>query len=299
VKASLIIPTYNRGEVLCKTLEMALKQAFDDYEVIVVDQTPAYAPAVQEYLDSLASRIRYYKLTYPNVSAARNLGIRMAKGEILIFIDDDVIISKDFIISHVRNFTDEKIGGVMGLILGSQDADLKDYLAIAKSRFLACAEVNLGDIVAVEWLPSTNVSYRCRALLEAGMFDEYLRTSCEDVDMSIRVRAIGYQLLLDTKIKLVHLALSYGGCEEWDPKFSEQKEYEGCLYNNYFLLKNWRIIGFWDTLEQLFNGYRSYAFSRSVIKKGLYRCLQRNLRYIKLIKRVIVDLKKRKRILYS
>lgn len=299
MKVSLIIPTYNRGEVLCKTLEMALRQDFDDYEVIVVDQTPSYAPAVQEYLNSLASRIRYYKLPYPNVSAARNLGIRMAKGEILIFIDDDVIFYEDLIISHVRNFTHEKIGGVMGLILNSEDADLKECVAIAKSRFNAYGEVKLGDVVPVIWMNSGNVSYRCKALLEAGMFDEYLRISCEDVDMSIRVRAIGYQLLLDTKIKLIHLALPYGGCEECGLKFSEQKEYERCLYYNYFLLKNWQIIGFWDTLAQLFNAYRSYAFSRSVIKKGLYRWLQRNLMYIKSIKRVIVDLKKRKRILYS
>ena len=137
---------------MCKTIEMLLRQDFDEYEVIVVDQTPSHLPEVQQRLDSLLGRIRYYKLDYPNIFAAFNLGIRVAQAEIINFLDDDVIIHKDYLMYYYRSFVNanDRIGGVMGLILDYEYSSEQDCLNMMKSRFGVLGEVKLGDVVAEE-----------------------------------------------------------------------------------------------------------------------------------------------------
>lgn len=294
MKASLIIPTYNRGDILCNTIKQALEQSFDDYEVIVIDQTPFHEPAVQEFLDSVRDRIRYYKLPYPNANAARNFGIHMANGEIVIFIDDDVIIPKDYVATHVRNYCNERVGGVVGLTLPSEDVDLKDFLAAARCVFDISRELKIGDQALVSWTNSCNTSFRRTAIEEAGMFDEYLGTWCDDADMSVRVRGLGYQLLLDTRIKLIHLALPLGGGENRNPKIAEQKETERLVFSTYFMLKNRHIIGAWPLFRALFRAYRRYTLNRATISKGPYELIRKHLMYIKSTKEALVDLMKRR-----
>src|SRR5437870_1137860 len=104
MKVSLIIPTYNRGAVLCDTIAMSLDQTHSDYEVIVVDQTASVDPKVRDYIHSLGDQIRYCRLPKPNLPAARNAGVRLATGTVVIFIDDDVRIPRDYVASCIRNF---------------------------------------------------------------------------------------------------------------------------------------------------------------------------------------------------
>src|ERR1700733_2038251 len=99
---SVIIATYNRGEVLCDTVAMALAQDYPDFEVIVVDQTPEPPAMVREFVKAAGDRLRYVRREIPNLPAARNTGIRIARGEIVVFIDDDVIIGPEYVTAHVR-----------------------------------------------------------------------------------------------------------------------------------------------------------------------------------------------------
>lgn len=53
VKVSVIIPTYNRGEALCNTIDSILKNDYDNFEVIVVDQTQDYPEEINSYIINL------------------------------------------------------------------------------------------------------------------------------------------------------------------------------------------------------------------------------------------------------
>ncbi len=267
-----------------------MQQDFNGYEVIVVDQTPAYPAVVQQRLDSVIGRIRYYRLGYPNISVARNLGIKVAKAQIINFLDDDAIIPKDYLASHYLSFVNanDKIAGIMGLNIDCEHDNEQGALDMAKGRFGALGGIELGGTVAVQWLQGCNVSYRRKVLLEVGMFDEYLISFCEDMDISVRIRNIGYQLLLDTKISAFHFILSYGGNRGY-PKARRFISY------NYCVLKNWRIAGIWRTLKILLKEYRYHAFCISVIRKGPREWLKRNLSYIRLMRAVILDLARKKR----
>ncbi|MCC8146036.1 MAG: glycosyltransferase family 2 protein [Bacteroidales bacterium] len=100
---SVVICTYNRAEYLLKTLESAVLQSHpgSDFEVIVVDNnstdnTPEILSFIQEKYSQKIT-LRYYKETQKGVSFARNLGVQEAKGEYIVFIDDDETVTPDFL----------------------------------------------------------------------------------------------------------------------------------------------------------------------------------------------------------
>ncbi|MDJ1504661.1 glycosyltransferase family 2 protein [Xanthocytophaga agilis] len=87
---SIIIPTYNRASFLPATLQSLLKQTFKDYEVIVVDD--GSTDNTEEVMKGLTDdHIRYYKKENGERAAARNFGIKQARGQYITFLDSDDI----------------------------------------------------------------------------------------------------------------------------------------------------------------------------------------------------------------
>lgn len=85
--ASIIIPTRNRAAYLRQALDSVYAQSHRDFEVIVIDDgSQDETQAVVKLYDD---RLRYFTQPHAGVSAARNLGIRKAKGEFVAFLDDD------------------------------------------------------------------------------------------------------------------------------------------------------------------------------------------------------------------
>ncbi len=84
---SVIIPTYNRADLLRETLDSVLAQSFKDYEIIVVDDgsTDATEAVVQSY----GGRIHFLRQQNRGPGAARNLGLRHATGTYVAFLDSD------------------------------------------------------------------------------------------------------------------------------------------------------------------------------------------------------------------
>ncbi len=90
---SIIIPTFRREQVLVDTLDLLAPLLHPGDEVLVVDQTPCHEPQTEEALCQLASAgiIRWYRLAKPSQPAAMNAGAWLARGAILLFLDDDVV----------------------------------------------------------------------------------------------------------------------------------------------------------------------------------------------------------------
>ena len=110
-EVSIIIPTLDRYVDLQRTLRDLERQSYQDYELLVIDQSEHRKEAL---VRSWNSRLRYFASSQKSASAGRNLGIRMAKGSILLFIDDDVIIDDpDFLKKHVRHYVDPDVPGVV------------------------------------------------------------------------------------------------------------------------------------------------------------------------------------------
>ena len=111
---SVIVPTYQREQVLCDTIAYLLDLSYPHYELIVVDQTPLHEPQTEQFLQQVAPRIRYIQIDQVGMCHARNVGIEAAKGDIILFCDDDIIPPPDLLTNHVRHYRDPAVGGVTG-----------------------------------------------------------------------------------------------------------------------------------------------------------------------------------------
>lgn len=106
MKVSVIVPVYNTEKYLKKSIDSLLKQNFEDYEIIVInDLSPGNAEEIiKSYNDK---KIVYIKnKTNKGIGYNRNLGIKKAKGEYVCFIDSDDYVKEDFI-SKMYNYSKE------------------------------------------------------------------------------------------------------------------------------------------------------------------------------------------------
>ena len=116
---SVLIPTLNRGRLFHDTVCGVLAQRFRDFELLVVDQSdPDGRAANERFLAEIADpRVRYLHLPVKGLPNARNEGLARATGDVVLFLDDDVILLDDgFLDAHLGPYReDPRLGGLTGL----------------------------------------------------------------------------------------------------------------------------------------------------------------------------------------
>ncbi len=278
---SVIIPSYNRQDILCQTINSVLEQRFPALEIIVVDQTPG-TPIVplQQLVERHRRIIRYIRQTPANLPKARNTGIEAASSEYLLFIDDDVILPSGFIESHMlRLESDPAIGAVTGPIIDQ----LADPQSVSLSPFQRTFDLSLHspeqEFAYASWFAGGNFSAKRSVLNRVGPFDESFTGSayCEDVDMGVRVRKSGFKIAFDRHAWLVHLAMRSGGCETRNESIAEEKARERFQHLIYCRLKHVGMQGPELTARLLYRAFRSYVLNRPTLSRGSIYTLKRIL----------------------
>lgn len=115
-KVSVIIPVYNSEKYISKCIESVLNQTFQDFEIIVInDGSKDNSQSILEnYKQKYSEKIVLVKQQNMGVSKTRNKAIEMARGEYIMFIDNDDYIDKDYI----ENFVKEIENGNYDVVLG-------------------------------------------------------------------------------------------------------------------------------------------------------------------------------------
>ncbi len=219
-RVSVIIATYKRGEFLVDTIPSILSDGYPDLELIVVDQTPGYEPSVQQRLDELLSRhpIRYIRLPRPNLPLARNVGLRASSGQVIVYVDDDVLLHPRFIEAHVSRYADASVGAVAGRVMRPDnilsDAAGEVGRVFADGSFTA--NFDRTTPCDCDWGAGCNMSFRRDVLERIGGFDErYIGSAYrEDGDTFMRVKRAGLRVVFDPSASLDHLAAPGGGCRK-------------------------------------------------------------------------------------
>src|SRR5712691_11630296 len=98
---SVIIPAYNVAPYIGETLDSVFAQTFADYEVIVINDGSPDTEELERELARFIDRIRYIKQENRGASAARDAGLRAARGELVAFLDADDL--------WLPNYLDEQI----------------------------------------------------------------------------------------------------------------------------------------------------------------------------------------------
>ena len=179
-KVTVIIPTYNRVSFLVEAINSVLEQSFPDYELIVVDDgsTDGTAQMIKEYAE-----VRYYFQQNRGVSAARNLGIKQAKGELISFLDSDDLWLKDKLVRQVDFFANHP----SAFVSQTEEIWLRNGRRHnPKKKHKKHSGYILKDCLPLCIISPTAVMLRRQVFEKVGLFDESFPV-CEDYDFWLRV----------------------------------------------------------------------------------------------------------------
>ncbi len=235
--------------MLCQTLGLLLRQEPKADEILVIDQTAQHPPEVEKFLREKheAGEIRWISQETPCLPEAWNRAILEARGEVLLFLDDDVTFEPGFLAAHLANYTDPNVVGISGAMTGEGEQMFTptDTLPLEAAREpFGWMEVPTHVSRRVPKLPmhSLNLSVRRHAALAVGGFDENFGRMAGKVDFDFGWR-IGKlfpgRTWHDPKAAIFHIRAPRGGCrreERWHLPDKDE------IYPNvYFFCKNFSL----------------------------------------------------------
>ena len=204
---SVIIPVLNGKKYIRKCFEAikGVNTPKTEFEVILVDNG-----SKDETLEIAKQFSNEFKLeilhkTPGKISSLRNYGASNAQGEILVFLDIDCIVSKEWLNNGREAFlkSEQKVGKYeITAITGAPYTIPEDSSWVAEAWNLNSS--NIQSEGETKWLPSGNIFVKKGVFLELGGFDESLETN-EDFDLCYRCRELGYKIFLDPAIFVIHL----------------------------------------------------------------------------------------------
>jgi glycosyltransferase involved in cell wall biosynthesis len=184
----VIVPAYNTAPFIAETLDSVFAQSMADFEVIVVNDGSPDTPALEQALLPYRDRIRYIVQSNGGLSAARNTAIRASGSELVAFLDSDDVWEPDYLQHQVQQL-DER-----GLTVVYPDATLFGDTRLAGRRFMdihpSSGPVTIESLVTQRCNVMVSVVARRQAIVDAGMFDDSLRSS-EDFDLWLRIVRMG------------------------------------------------------------------------------------------------------------
>jgi len=204
MKFSLIICGYNEEENLDLCIQSCLDLDYpkDEYEIIYVDNNSK---------DNSINIAKKYPIKVliekkQGLSEARNYGIQNSKGEILVFLDADLKLDKDYLKYHEETFKDEIVGAGGGKVLPLIRTWISDYLGVSLfegyPRFITKKFVRT--------YPGCNLTIRKKVLENIGFFKEGLISAtdvtrfAEDKEICERIGRAGYKILYNPKPIVYH-----------------------------------------------------------------------------------------------
>jgi glycosyltransferase involved in cell wall biosynthesis len=201
-KVSVIIPTLNRYKYLKDVLEDLEKQTFKNFEVIIVDQSE---PFVNEFYSQFNLEKIVLQQNEKALWLARNTAIKMAKGEFLLFFDDDSRVPENWIIDHLKTldfFNCDISSGVSLSAVGSKIP--KSY-----SFFRWGDQIDTG-----------NALIKKEVFRKIGLFDrQFEKMRSGDGEFGMRCYLNGFLNVSNPLSYRIHLKVSEGGLRQighWD-----------------------------------------------------------------------------------
>ena len=197
---SVIIPAYAIAPFVSETLDSVFAQTLTDFEVIVVNDGSPDTAELEKALAPYSERICYLRQENAGAGAARNRGVREARGEFVAFLDGDDLWHSDYLEKQLKFAREGNYDLVYAdaLLFGESPVAGKTYMQTAPSE---------GPVTFISLLRNecnvitSGVVARRVALMEAGLFDESLRNA-QDFEMWARMAKRGARLAYQRKVLL-------------------------------------------------------------------------------------------------
>ena len=230
---SILIPNKDQADTLRTCLESIKKKCmYPSYEILIIENNSTEEATFSYYKELEAQGIRVLK--YPkqgfNYSAINNFGVKEAKGEYLLFLNNDMeIITPDFMEKMVSNLQRPQIGAVgaklyypdntvqhAGIIIGIGGIAGHAFLGLARGRsgylHKASLQMNVSAVTAACMM------MRKEVFEEVGGFEEELSVAFNDVDLCLRIGKAGYKIVYNPHVELYHYESKSRGAEDDEKK---------------------------------------------------------------------------------
>ena len=225
MKISVIIPTFNRAEMVCRCVRSVLDTNWPSLEVIVVDDCSPddTATKIKERFGEAVKYIRNVKNSFQAVS--RNNGAKIATGDFLFFLDDDNIVDKDIFCEVAKAFEENpQLGRVAPMaihmrpgkdnIIWSLGSDFNRWTSQPKDH---CPNLPIAELPGIpksyttSYYPNGFVVPR-KVFDAVGGFDEKYVQIFEESDFGWKIREAGYEEIVLTTARTEHHGFLEPGC---------------------------------------------------------------------------------------
>jgi len=192
---SIVVLTYNRKDEIKRNLSELKKINYSPLEIIVVDNCSEIP--VRSFIDD--ETINIVRMPQNLGVAGRNEGVKVARGEIVVTLDDDVFGFNDQAITELnRIFQDSTIGAVNFKVIDDLTENQVNWCHKRKVE-----EYGDQTFDTVE-ISEGAIAFRREAITEAGLYPEYFFISHEGPDLALRIMNLGYRVIYYPKIVVRH-----------------------------------------------------------------------------------------------
>jgi GT2 family glycosyltransferase len=241
---SVVVVTYERPTFVRRCLEQLLSQTVQPIEIIVVDSSASDRTArlVAEEFPSVQFAV--CPAGVGATATARNIGYRLASGEVLAFVDDDAFAEPDWLERLLPFYEDPTVGGVGGRQIRKQPGELDEGLnaiglLLPNGTMTGNFAADPGHAIDVYHLLGANMSFRRSAIDQVGGIREGYSGTCirEETDISFRVSRAGYRLVYTPDAVVEHVAGPYAKGQRFDLRYAywAQKNHLILLIRNFGL----------------------------------------------------------------
>jgi GT2 family glycosyltransferase len=209
VRLSVVIPTFRREQVLLDTVQYLLQQEWQPTEILVVDQTQEHSSSTIDRLLEWdrEGKVRWIRLPQPSITHAMNAGLERASGDVVVFLDDDIIPDARLLSGHALAHSEGCCNIVAGQVLQPGEEVLPEIADGGEFRFCS------GKRRWVEELMGGNFSVKRDVAIAIGGFDENFvhvayRFEAEFCDRALHA---GERILFEPAASIRHLKAVEGG----------------------------------------------------------------------------------------
>ena len=240
LRCTLVVTTWHRPAALKTTLESLMPQSYRNMEIIVVCDGEDHDVRLLAENFKGARAVRW--VFHPEnlgLAAARNTGAREAAGDVVLFMDDDIVADRELVNAHMQHHTtagEHRRIVVCGRIAEDPGRALTTYLnqrlQDARNRIfnestealLAPGAESLGDDIERGLWCGLNCSVRRSSFLHENGFNEYFRASDEEMELGQRLHLAGFEFIFEPCAQLVHM-----NTKDWTSFYLNSWHHKGAL----------------------------------------------------------------------
>jgi glycosyltransferase involved in cell wall biosynthesis len=195
---SVIIPAYNTAPFIGEALNSLLGQTYTNWEAIVINDGSPDTPELEQALVAYRDRIIYLEQPNGGSSAARNAGIRHARGQYIALLDSDDLWEPAYLATHVSMLEADPAVDVVfpnALLFGETEHCGRAYMDV----FPLHGPITYERLLVSDCYVWGGVTARREAVVSAGAFDEELG-SAEDLDLWLRILYNGGKVIYHREV---------------------------------------------------------------------------------------------------